>query len=176
MESLSKRLIGSKGKLLVAQGHVPKGPYTIVPGIIIHVEHPRTIPPRWYEKTNKSSDRYVPSVMRDVKFPKEPIVHCNPVDDTTGTQKLLKELEFEDYRGEYAFYSKPCKTQIFPIIHTGLSGFKQDYVARVYTEERYKEIVWPPEKVSLSRDLNPGSPHFQSSYQFHLSCGALTRL
>jgi hypothetical protein len=153
MESLSKRLIGSKGKLLVTQGDVPKGPYTIVYGIIKHVDHPRTVE-RWHSRTYKSSIRYVPSELRDVSVPTQPILYCGPVlsKDKTSIQKLLKDLEFEHYTGNYAFYSKSCKTPINPIIHMGLPNFKQDYVARVYIEERMKDILWPPEKVS-PRDL-----------------------
>ena len=145
MESLSKRLIGSKGKLLVAQGDVPKGPYTIVYGTITHVDHPRTVE-KWYPRIYRRSDHCIPSELRDIQFPTQPRVHCDPVpvNDKTSVQKLLKELEFEHYTGDYAFYSEPCKTVIFPIIHLGLPNFKQDYVARVYIEEGKKDILWPP--------------------------------
>ena len=171
-QSLSKRLEGSKSALFAVQGDVSEGRRTIVPGIVEYVEHPEIIttqvPAYRYGHWYKNITHPAPIVFKDVKEPSVPLVNFKPVEDVTSIQKLLESLGLQDYTGRFHFYPEERKTRINPINHQGIPGFKQDYVARIYLELGKWSIIWPPEKASPSRDLNPGSPHYQ--------CGALTRL
>ena len=138
-------LVHAKDQLLVTQGHVSKGPYTIVYGYIKDVDT-RIFADEWVPKTFKNSNHYVPSKL-EAKWDKpQPIVHCDPVfiNEKPDIKKLLRELEFKHYKeGEYAFYSELHQTPIYPIIHMGLSDFKQDHVYVVYPKQREKEKIWP---------------------------------
>lgn len=150
--SLSKKLIGSKGKFLAAQGHVTEGPYTIGFGEIYHVEFPRPVetwaPAYRYRDPQRNLNHSIPSKMSDVPVPVKPMVYCRPVDDVTSIQKLLKDLGFEHHTDQYHIHREKCVTPINPVNHQGIPGFEQDYVARVYVEEGAMDILWSSEKAS----------------------------
>jgi len=138
-------LVHAKDQLLVAQGHVSKGSYTIVYGYIKDIE-PRILADKWVPKTFKNSNHYVPSKLEAKWDKSQPIVHLDPVpiNDKANIMELLRKLGFKHYKeGEYAFYSEPRSTPIYPIIHMGLPDFKQDYVKVVYPKERIGKLVWP---------------------------------
>jgi hypothetical protein len=175
MGGLSKRLEDSVGTLFAVQGDIPIGRRVIVPGFVEHVESPKTVlvlePAFRYHQEYRNITHPAPHVFKDVKEPVVPIITFTPVYDQTRIQNLLEGIGFEDCTDQYNFYLKKRRSRISPINHQGIYGFKQEYVARIYLEEgklKKWEIIWPPEKGSPSRDLNPGSPHYQ--------CGALTRL
>ncbi len=150
MESLSKRLIGSNGKILAVQGHVPDGPYTICFGIIDYVDHPRTV--EGYAPAYRYSNRYqnltqsIPSRLRNIPEPARPMIYCKPVDNVTSVQKLLEELGFEHLKNQFHFHKEKCKTPVNPVNHQGIDDFKQDYVARIYPEEKRMGIIWSVDK------------------------------